>query len=275
MQDKILYFLYKTLPGRLVLKLLIQPPVSRLAGRLLDSRISTVLIKPFIRLNNIDLDEYEDRTYLSYNDFFTRKVKPGRRSFEATPDVLCSPCDSKLSIYDITDKSRFKIKNTTYSLEQLLKSKKAAAHYQGGRLMIFRLTVDDYHRYAFVDDGTLGKTRRIDGVFHTVMPIAGDSYPVYHENTREYSILKSENFGNILMMEVGALLVGRIVNNFKSYSGLKIRRGQEKGRFEFGGSTVILIFEPGKIIIDKDILDAATNGRECIIKQGQRIGQKA
>ncbi|OYP54363.1 phosphatidylserine decarboxylase, partial [Lachnotalea glycerini] len=107
------------------------------------------------------------------------------------------------------------------------------------------------------------------GVYHTVNPLANDVIPIYKENTREFSIIKSENFGNILTMEVGALLVGRIVNYHEKAN---VRRGEEKGKFEFGGSTIILCLEKGRVIIDEDILANSLNGVETVVKMGEKIG---
>uniref|UniRef100_UPI00163D6409 phosphatidylserine decarboxylase n=1 Tax=Klebsiella pneumoniae TaxID=573 RepID=UPI00163D6409 len=93
----------------------------------------------------------------------------------------------------------------------LLRDEKLAADYANGYILIFRLTVDDYHRYCYVADGKKEETVSIPGVLHTVNPVANDYFPIYKENGREYSILHSEVFGDIVMLEVGALLVGKIV----------------------------------------------------------------
>ena len=140
----------------------------------------------------------------------------------------------------------------------------------GGTLCVFRLTVQDYHHYAYVDDGVKTKNYHIPGVCHTVNPLANDQYPIYTENTREFSVLKSKHFGRILMMEVGALLVGKIVNHHEK---LKVSRGMEKGFFEFGGSTVILAFEKDQVTIAEDIMENNAMGFETIVKMGEVIGK--
>lgn len=268
-QDKILSALYGTKAGRVLLGVLVQPAVSKLAGLFLDSAASKFLIKPFIKRTGIDMSEYIDTNYRSYNDFFTRRIKSSCRVTDMTPNHLVSPCDGKLTVYPITDSSLFTVKNTDYTLESLLRNKKLARHYSGGTLLMFRLCVNDLHRYRFIDSGTKTKTHHIKGVFHTVNPTAGDYYPIYKENTREFCILKSENFGNVLTMEVGALLVGKIIN----YSAKKeVKRGEEKGRFEFGGSTIIICLEKNTAAIDDDIIANSTDGIETIVKSGEKIG---
>ncbi|SER42985.1 phosphatidylserine decarboxylase [Lachnobacterium bovis] len=272
-QNKSLDFLYKTTIGNAILKVLIKPTISEIAGKFLDSKLSTVLIKSFVKNNNIDLSDFEDVKYNSFNEFFTRKVKKEKRIVSFEPTDLVSPCDSRLSVYDITNDGVFTVKNTKYTMTELFRSEKIAKHYEGGKLLICRLTVSDYHRYHIIDDGVLSKHYKIKGFFHTVNPIANDYTKIYKENTREFSILKSDNFGNVAIMEVGALLVGRILNYHANEKHL-VKRGNEKGRFEFGGSTVILAFEKDKVQIDEDILKASEDGYEIHVNQGEVIGKK-
>ena len=269
-QDKFLKALYTNIVGRALLKLLVNPMVSKLGGRLLSTTASKVLIQPFVKSNNIDLSTYEKQEFDSYNDFFIRKIKKNERKINMDSKVLISPCDSKLSVYKIDKNRRFFIKNTLYSTKSLLRDRKIADRYRGGYAMVFRLTVDDYHRYCYIDNGLKTNNKFIQGVLHTVNPIANDILPIYKENSREYSILQSDNFGDVLMMEVGALMVGKIVNYHQSRY---VKKGQEKGRFEFGGSTVILLFEKDKVIVDQDILDNTQNEYETVVKMGEKIGE--
>lgn len=269
MQNRILIFLYKNKFGRLLLSQLIKPWVSCLCGVFLSASCSKILIHLFIRLYNVNMRDYEERGYLSFNDFFTRKIKKGRRIIDQKPDHLIAPCDGKLSVYHINKDSHFIIKNSIYTLQSLLKNRKLASTYENGTLLVFRLSVDDYHRYCYIDNGRKTKNYRIKGVFHTVNPLANELFPVYQENTREYSVLYSENFGRVLVMEVGALLVGRIVNYHDEAS---VSKGEEKGRFEFGGSTIIICLEKGRAVIDKDIMHNSAKGVETQVKMGEKIG---
>ena len=271
-QGKILKALYETKVGRQALRVLVQPAVTKLGSSFLDSRWSACCITPFLEKSHIVMDEYEEEDYESYNQFFTRRIKEGKREFAKDAESLCAPCDSRLSVYPIEADGVFTIKNTAYTMDSLVKSKSLAEKYMGGTLCVFRLTVSDYHHYCYVDEGVKTKNYKIPGVFHTVAPLANDQYPVYAENTREFSVLKSRNFGNILMMEVGAMLVGKIVNHHEKAS---VQRGMEKGYFEFGGSTVILAFQKGKVQLDEDILTNTKDGFETIVKMGEIIGKKA
>lgn len=162
------------------------------------------------------------------------------------------------------------IKNTCYTVGSLLRDERLAEHFKDGYLWVFRLSVDDYHRYIYVDNGRESVHRRIPGVLHTVNPVANDVCPIYKENTREYSLLKSEHFGTLLMMEVGALMVGKIENRpVMSH----VRRGQEKGNFAFGGSTIIYMTQKDKVFPDMDILINSADGIETKVQIGSRIGK--
>ena len=271
-QDRFLEWMYGTRPGRLLVKLMIRPGVSRAAGWLLDRRVSALAVRPFIRKNHICMDDFEQRRFRSFNDFFTRRVLPGKRPVDDAPGHLIAPCDSKLTVYDIRPDSRFRVKGTEYTLEGLLQSKELAETFLGGTLLLFRLTVGDCHRYTYIDSGFVTGSTRIPGVFHTVNPAAASRCPIYRENTREYSLLESLRFGTVLQMEVGAAMVGRIVN---APGSRNVRRGEEKGRFEFGGSTVIVLLQKGRAILDADLLRNTAQDAETVVRLGERIGIKA
>ena len=271
-QDGSLRFLYETGFGRLILKILIRKPVSDFVGWFMGRRISTLWIKGFLKKSRIDMSEYESRKFRSFNDFFTRRILPGRRPVDSDPGHFVSPCDCKLTVFsigEIGEKSVFRIKGVDYTPEQLLRSRELAEDFAGGTLLIFRLTVDDYHRYCYPDGGEKEENIHIKGVYHTVNPIAYNRYAVLRENTREYTLLHSDNFGDLIIMEVGATLVGRISN---LHGACRVEKGQEKGHFDFGGSTIVVIVRPGVLKVDDDILRNNAEGCETIVKYGERIG---
>lgn len=267
--DKSASCLYNTPSGRFITNMLIRPEISKIGGAFLSTRISGLLIKPFIKKNKIDMSDYESRKYTSYNDFFTRRAAEGARPFDYEPSHLVSPCDAKLSAVTVQENGLVRIKGCDYTIESLLRDEKLAKRYLGGTMLIFRLTVDDYHRFFYIDNGRKSANRSLKGLYHTVNPIALEHTPVFRENHRTYSILASENFGRVLMMEVGALMVGKIMNN---HEACNVRRGCEKGHFEFGGSTVILIFEKDVVRLDTDIQKNLKDNLETIVKAGERIG---
>lgn len=270
-QAKSLSFLYTTRIGRSCLKFLINPSVSKISGRFLSTRISSLMIKNFVKKNNIDMNEYEQRRFRSYNDFFTRKILEGKRSIELDEKAFISPCDAKLTVYSIDDTSTFNIKDSYYTVKDLLGGNKLYKDYKNGLCLIFRLAVDDYHRYCYIDNGTKSHNTFINGELHTVQPIALNNYNIYKRNCREYTILHTENFGDVIQIEVGALLVGKIVNFHNECS---FKKGEEKGMFEFGGSTIVLLVKEKTINIDDELIYNTQMGLETIVKYGERIGTK-
>lgn len=270
-QDKTLRLLYSNFLGRSILKLLTKPCVSKIGGAFMNSGLSTGLIPGFIKKNNIDLEDYENTFYNSYNDFFTRKIKPEKRPIDDNDSHFISPSDGKVTSYEIKEDLTFTVKNTEYTIESILRNRKLAEKYKEGNVTIIRLTVDNYHRYCYLDHGIKSRNKFIQGVLHTVNPIANDYYKIYKENSREYTILRTENFGDVIQIEVGALMVGKISNHHKAWN---FQKGDEKGMFEFGGSTIVLITKKENVIIDQDIIDNSKEDIETIVKMGERIGIK-
>ena len=264
-------FLYTTIPGRMLLSILTKAAVSKLAGSILRCPASRFHIKGFIKRNNIDMDEYRNTKYRSFNDFFIREIKEGFRPFPESKNDVAAPSDGKLTAYQISSNSVFSIKNSKYSVSDLLGDKKLADEYNNGTCLIFRLSPDDYHRYSFIDDGEILEKRRIEGKLHTVRPIACQQFDVFCQNSREYTVIQTANFGKIIQMEVGALFVGRISNYNNSKN---VKRGDEKGMFQFGGSTIILLFRENEIKVSKEIYENTQKNKETVVKMGNKTGEK-
>ena len=255
-----LRFLYNTLIGRIILKIIITKPISKIYEKYMNSKYSKKKIKKFIKKNKINMNDYIEKDYKSFNDFFIRNIKENKRKIS---DGIISVCDSKLSVYNINDDTTFKIKNSIYTVEELIKEKKK---YK--KALIFRLSVDDYHHYIFPDDGKVISKKHINGKFHTVQPISQERYKIFHENEREITFLACKKLGDVCYIEVGALLVGKIVNENKK----EFKKGDEKGHFEFGGSTVILLINKD-IKINKKIEENSSKNIETIVKLGDKIGE--
>lgn len=267
-QNILLKKLYGTVCGRVILKSLTAPAVSKAAGAFMDSRLSVPLIKRFIKSSGIDTSQYVMKKFRSYNEFFTRRVKRGMRPIDRMPSHFISPCDSKLTVYKIGKSSVFRIKGSRYRVSDLIQNDFLAKRYEGGYCMIFRLEVDDYHRYCYIDSGTKTENTFINGELHTVNPIALEHYNIYKRNCREYTVLHTENFGDVVQVEVGAMMVGRIVNR---HGAAEVVRGEEKGKFEFGGSTIVLLVQEDMIRIDDDILRNSAENIETVVKYGEKV----
>ncbi len=264
-------FLYQTAFGRIILKLLTARWISKLCGAYLSSRASKWLIKRFVAKNNINLDDYVASGFRCFNDCFCRKIKDGLRPVDNDKSHLISPCDGLLSAYRIDGDTVLPIKQSRYTIQSLLKDEELAKRYRDGICLVFRLCVDHYHRYAYIDNGKKGENKFIKGRLHTVRPIALESYPVFCENCREYTVMQTENFGTVTQIEVGAMLVGKIKNLHGEY---EFSRGEEKGMFLYGGSTVVVLLEKDAAIIDERYFDATARYEETPVKMGQCIGNK-
>ena len=269
-QNNLLKLLYSHVLGRCLLKVLTLPFITYLGGIYMNSFLSKHKIQPFIQKNQIDMSQYIVQDYHSYNDFFKRQIKREYRQFSKDSHTLIAPADSKLTYYPIFQDTHLKIKDSLYSLEDLLQNQELAQSYQGGVCLIFRLTVDDYHRYCFIDNGTKEDDHYIPGIFHTVNPIANDYYPIYKQNARSYSLLHTENFDDVIYMEVGAMMVGKIVNHLKT----SFQKGEEKGYFEFGGSTIVVLLKANIVDIDEDIMKNSMTHDETRVLMGEKIGVK-
>ena len=263
-------FLYRTVPGRILLCFLTDRRVSALCGIFLDSRFSAWLIPLFVKKNGIRLEEFETSGMKSFNDCFSRKILPGMRTADMNPESLIAPCDGLLRAYPIRHDMVLNIKEAGYTLTSLLHSRKLAERYEGGLCLVFRLRVDHYHRYCYVDSGKKSRNIFIPGCLHTVRPAALETVPVFVSNCREYTLIRTESFGTVVQMEVGAMLVGRICNHMQEGH---VCRGEEKGYFQYGGSTVIVLLEKNRAQLNPGILEASRQGCETPVQMGQKIGK--
>ena len=266
-QDGLLRFLYHTPVGRFLLwSFIARPWVSKLRGVYQKSSLSKKDIIPFINKNQIKHIEQPINSFKCFNDFFIRT-----KTIDTTNDstnYFVSPADSKMQVFNISDDLKLKIKQSVYDVADILDDKEMAAKFSGGQCVVFRLCVDDYHRYHFVDSGVLISNKKIKGQLHTVRPVS-EKYNVFTRNTREVSIVKTTNFGDIAYVEVGALLVGKINNHNK----ITHKKFDEKGYFEFGGSTIVLLLK-NSIKFDDDIIEKNNQGIEVKVSAGEIIGKK-
>ena len=263
-----LRFLYHTVAGRTVLKVLVCPFVSKIAGAVLDSKASAALIPWFRKKNGISMEGVivPKGGFPSFNAFFCRKRETGGVD-ENT--VLSSPCDAWLTSIPIQKDQIFDVKHTKFSLQDLLRDKKLASEFTDGIALVFRLTPSHYHRYAYAADGRVLSWRRINGVLHSVRPICTRQVPVYAQNAREYQVIDTTELGKIVQMEIGAMMIGRISN--EKPCNRKSVRGKEKGKFEFGGSTIMLLLQKDCVSLRKEVMEAGRDGGELAVSYGESL----
>lgn len=275
--DKYLQWTYSSPIGMKFLELLIKKKLfSKIYGSYCDSKTSKNKIYSFVK--NLDIDMSHSQKSLdqfkSFNDFFTRKLKKEGRPIDKRLDSLISPGDGRLLAYEHIDLNKLvQVKGYTYSFNKLINNEEIASKFSQGTCLILRLCPIDYHRFHFIDNGVCEDTIKIKGDYYSVNPIALEKvHELFCKNKREWSIFHSENFGDILHIEVGATCVGSIIQTYAP--GNIIEKGAEKGYFKFGGSTTVLFLQKDKVKIDEDIIEQTSKGYETKVLMGEKIGKK-
>jgi len=255
-------------------KLLTNRVLSNIYGAYNDSAASKHKIEDFVEALGIDITECSKDLveYVSFNDFFARKLRPGARVITEEDKAVASPGDGRLLVFpQIDDATVSYVKWAPISLFDLFnKNQELADRYRNGACAVLRLCPADYHRFHFPVAGKVGITKTVPGLLHSVSPYALEQgLPVYCLNKRTLCELKTNEMGTILQMEIGALFVGSIVQTYRA--GTQVQRGDEKGYFKFGGSTCILFFEKGTVQFDDDLVRNSQNGLETLVKMGERL----
>ena len=232
----------------------------------LPSRASQQKVAHFIHTYQIDSDELVEKEFKSFSKFFTRSIKPSQRPRAQVPAAY-AVADAKLLVQDLSVDVHLTIKNQTYDLASLLQDEETAALFKGGTACIYRLGLEDIHHYLVAEAGTVEKSKKISGKLHTVREIAQSQHKIFKENKRTWTLLET-TLGPVLQMEVGALLVGKIINKDQA----RFDRGQEKGYFTLGGSTILVLYPQGVLAVDDDIAEQSAQGIETQVKMGERIG---
>lgn len=261
-------FLYGNRFGRFLLQCVLHSHVDRVAVAFLRSRFSRFMVKRYTARNHLPLTGEELGAFRSYQDFFVRQ-RPDKNLDGVPSNALISPCDCCLSAYPVSADSVFAIKGGQYRLADLLEDPDLAARFAGGTCLVFRLRPTDYHHYCYIDDGRQGANHFIPGALHSVQPAALAAYPVFTLNRRLWTTLETEHFGTVVQTAIGALIVGGIVNDREN---APCRRGEEMGHFELAGSTITLLFEPGRMALLPALAEALTGEREAEVAQFQVIG---
>jgi phosphatidylserine decarboxylase len=237
------------------------------------TRFSKKKVLDFVAVNNLDEAEFEKPAgqYSSFSEFFDRRLKPQARPVSQQSDALVSPADGILTVFpDISGSPAFNIKGQKFTLASLLRDERLASEYNNGSLAVVYLSPTDYHRYHFPCDCTIERSWTLGAKLFSVNPIAMEhGYRPFDVNVRDVSILSNEKTGQFLMIEVGALYVGRMVRT--SPAPGKKSKGAEKGYFGLGGSTIVLVFKKGVLKFDEDIIEMASYGIPCRVRMGEMI----
>ncbi|CAM0116813.1 archaetidylserine decarboxylase [Rhabdochlamydiaceae symbiont of Dictyostelium giganteum] len=248
--------------------------VSKLYGKLQNTKWSRRKITPFIQQYAVNIEEFQDapHTFKTFNDFFIRKLKKNSRPLHPSSRVAVLPADGKYLVFPKASHSlKFFVKGRPFSISSLIKDPVLAKTYEEGSLLIARLSPPDYHRFHFPCDGTPLQSRPINGPLFSVNPLALQSRPsILAENKRVITPFESVHFGVILYLEIGATNVGTIHQTFSPYTFY--HKGDEKGYFSFGGSSLILLFEKNTIQFEADLVEASSQGMEISGRFGEPMG---
>ncbi|MDP5169976.1 MAG: archaetidylserine decarboxylase [Bacteroidia bacterium] len=272
--ERFLRFMYHSPFGKLALNAVVKrKALSQLYGRLMNRPASKKNILPFVRQFGINLEEAIKpvEEFSSFNDFFYRKLRPNVRPIG---QGFVSPADGKLIAFEtISDISSFFVKGLPFTVASFLKNKDLAAQYQDASMILVRLAPNDYHRFHFPTSGQASAAQKIKGRYLSVSPYAVTKQftRVFCENKREYTILASRQYGDVIVSPVGATMVGTIVETYKPNA--EVKKGEEMGYFAFGGSSVLMLINKSKITIDADLLENTRNGMETAVLMGETIGQ--
>jgi phosphatidylserine decarboxylase len=273
-----LNFAYCNVLGRLTISSLIKRKLlSILYGKYAKSSLSTREIKPFVEKFGIKTDSFEKKIndFKSFNDFFCRKLKPSARPISPTPNSIVAPSDGRMLAFESIEKTTpFFVKGEQISVEALTRDSELASKFQNCCMLISRLSPTDYHYFHFPVDCVPQRTYLIDGEYSSIHPIAMKGrFSTFLQNKRMSTLLKTKLCSEILMVEVGATFVGSIRQTFVPFQ--KALKGEEKGYFQFGGSTVILLFKKGVLKFSEDLLKNTKDGIETYILMGDSIATMA
>ena len=264
---------YETAGGRLALALLLRRAFfSRWFGWSMSRPASRARIAPFIRDFRLDPAEFADpvESFRSFNDFFSRRLREDARPLLAPAGDPVFPADGRhLGVADVSATTQFYAKGQHFDLEKLVGDRDLVRRFVGGAMVISRLCPVDYHRFHFPVAGRAGTPVLLDGPLYSVSPIAlRRRLECLVENKRARTLIETTNIGGVLVFEIGATCVGTIVHTAGAGT---VERGAEKGYFRFGGSCVITLFEPGRVRLADDLLEAAKEGRELYARVRDRM----
>ncbi|MDZ8135442.1 MAG: phosphatidylserine decarboxylase [Nostoc sp. DedQUE04] len=274
--EKTLRLLYENYFGFIVFTYLLNNKTfCWLYGKYQDLPLTKSQINKFVCRYQIDIKETELplKNYHSFNAFFSRRLKPNARIFTTESNIFCAPADSRILVYPkLTAETQIPVKSSSVTIAELLNCEKLAQIYRQGSALCLRLAPYDYHRFHFSDTGKALPAKYIQGKYHSVNPLAlAKVCNIFSLNKRMVTEFISDNFGRIAYIEIGAFTIGSII---QTYTHGIVYKGQEKGYFQYGGSTLVLLFQPGTICFDDDLIQHSLEGLEVYVQAGNQIGKK-
>lgn len=275
--DRFLRWTYGNPLGRLSLHTLVKRAAfSRWYGRRMDAPKSRAKVGPFISTYKVRSDEFADepQSYRTFNEFFYRRLKSGARPVDPDPNAAVFPADGRhFGFPDVSKLEGIFVKGAVFDLRRLLADDALAARFHDGAMVLSRLCPVDYHRFHFPVGGIPSAPIIINGPLFSVNPIAlRRNIHIFTENKRAVSRIESDQFGTVVMLEVGATCVGSFDYTFAP--GERVAKGAEKGFFKFGGSSTVTLFERDRVQLADDLVTSSQQGIELYARMGDRLGKK-
>lgn len=271
-----LQWAYGTVAGRLSLRAAgIRPWFSRWYGWRMNRPASRRRIGPFIRAYGLDPSEFADpvENFRSFNEFFFRRLRREARPIDPGERSVVFPADGRhLGLADLSGATSFFVKGQRFDLGRFLGDDTLVRRYTGGAAVFSRLCPVDYHRFHFPVAGVPTAPQLRNGLLWSVNPIAlRRNLECLWENRRWLTEIESAKAGRVLMAEIGATNVGSTEYTYPP--GQPVAKGQEKGFFRFGGSAVLTLFEPGRLVLSPDLRSATAEHLELYARVGDVLGQ--
>jgi phosphatidylserine decarboxylase precursor len=245
-------------------------------GEFLDSPASVKHLDTFTSMPNYNVDDYfvSPSGWLTFNQFFAREMKPGKRPIaEPRNDaVIVSPADAVfMGHWPIQQDSTIEVKGASWRISELLDASPYADEFRGGIYMHSFLYIDDYHRYHVPVGGEIKEIRNISGrVYMDVTREPDGSFGVVDGDTYQFRqerglvIIDSPEVGLVAVLPIGMSYVSSV--NLTPDVGATLQKGDEFGFFLFGGSDIVILFQNRDVVLDAEV------GKKYL--QGERIGER-
>uniref|UniRef100_A0A7S4LID6 Phosphatidylserine decarboxylase n=1 Tax=Eutreptiella gymnastica TaxID=73025 RepID=A0A7S4LID6_9EUGL len=252
---------------------------SSFTNELADADKHGKIFLPWIDQYKINMDLYTPRDYTQYksvNDWFIRRINTTFRPVTAVVYnmEIVSPADCRMLIYPNLDEARIWIKGADFTILELLDNNRELNNiFKGGEIVIARLAPQDYHRFNTPVEGNITYYKEVPGDYWSVNPLAVNSRNYVFYNLRKIVVIDTQAFGRVGYIAIGATCVGSVQLTWPDPVGHVVHLGMELGYMQFGGSTVVLLFEPNVTTWHPEILQMSAKPVESYVHVNQGIGK--
>lgn len=234
----------------------------------LQSPISRNLIRLFVNRHEIDMRDYEETTFISFDEFYKRKIKRGKRPVNFKENVLAAPCDGKVMLADIGSDGNFLYKDKIYKIGNQTGNYKLADKFAKGKALIIHLSPEDYHHFLAMDEGKKSANRRIKTSLIAADEKRDGEFHFYKKDYRESFMFRSRHFGDFAFVLSSGAYKGRFICMQEE---ARVKKGQEMGFFESGNAYIVIFFEKDRLIFDEDLEKNSKMGLPTQVTMGEQI----